>query len=303
MTMSTSHRNAAIYCRVSTRQQAEDGSSLDSQEVACRRLAAAQGFTIIQAFKEDFPGTELARPLLDQLRSGVKSGAYAAVFCYATDRLSRSPVHLALIAEECQKCEVELVFVTEPLDSSPEGQLLTFVRGWAAQLEREKIKDRTIRGKQARMKQGKLPQGTGRTGSAFGYSYNRVTGKREVREEEALVVAEIFNFCDSGISPNRIAVILNERGITSPMGCLWDPRTVRFLLRNEIYVGKTWSGRTRRVHLGGKRVAYANRPVSEWVEIKDATPAIIAPELFSRVQERLSRPFRVAGRVGEKYLL
>ena len=63
------HTNAAIYCRVSTRQQAEDGSSLDSQEVACRRLAASQGFTVTQVFKEDFPGTELARPLLDQLRA------------------------------------------------------------------------------------------------------------------------------------------------------------------------------------------------------------------------------------------
>ena len=66
------HTNAAIYCRVSTRQQAEDGSSLDSQEVACRRLAASQGFTVTQVFKEDFPGTELARPLLDQLRAGVR---------------------------------------------------------------------------------------------------------------------------------------------------------------------------------------------------------------------------------------
>src|SRR5207248_11737677 len=127
MTTST-HSNAAIYCRVSTRQQAEDGSSLDSQEVACRRLVASHGFTVTQVFKEDFPGSELARPLLDQLRSAVKSGAYAAVYCYATDRLSRSPVHLALIAEECQKCEVELVFVSGRLDSSPEAQLVSLVR-------------------------------------------------------------------------------------------------------------------------------------------------------------------------------
>ena len=52
---------------------------------------------------------------------------------------------LALSAEERQKAEVGLVFVTEPMDNSPEGQLLTFVRGWASALEREKIKDRTGR--------------------------------------------------------------------------------------------------------------------------------------------------------------
>jgi site-specific DNA recombinase len=192
-TIATSaHSSAAIYCRVSTRQQAEDGSSLDSQEVACRRLAASQGFTVTQVFKEDFPGTELARPMLDQLRGGVKSGAYAAVFCYATDRLSRSPLHLALIAEECHKCDVELVFVTELLDSSPEGQLLTFVRGWAAQLEREKIKDRTIRGEAARIASGRLPQGTGRTGTAYGYRYDKATGRRTIEPAEAVVTIELF---------------------------------------------------------------------------------------------------------------
>jgi DNA invertase Pin-like site-specific DNA recombinase len=72
--------NAGIYCRVSHSSTSPGGSSLDSQEVACRRLAPSQGFTVTQVFKEDFPGTELARPLLDQLRSGVKAGAYAAVF-------------------------------------------------------------------------------------------------------------------------------------------------------------------------------------------------------------------------------
>src|SRR5258708_13103188 len=202
-TMATSaHRKAAVYCRVSTRKQAEDGSSLDSQEVACRRLAASQGFTVTQVFKEDFPGTELARPLLDQLRAGVKPGTYAAVYCYATDRLSRSPVHLALIAEECQKCDVELVFVTEPLDSSPEGQLLTFVRGWAAQLEREKIKDRTIRAKAPRIPPARLPQRTARTATAYGYRYDKASGRRTVEPAEAIVITELFQGCAPGLSPS-----------------------------------------------------------------------------------------------------
>jgi site-specific DNA recombinase len=233
MALST-HTNAAIYCRVSTRQQAEDGSSLDSQEVACRRLAASQGFSITQVFKEDFPGTELARPLLDQVRTGVKSGAYAAVFCYATDRLSRSPVHLALIAEECQKCEVALVFVTEPLDSSPEGQLLTFVRGWAAQLEREKIKDRTVRGKAARIASGRLPQGTGRTGAPYGYRYDKATGRRTVEPAEAVVITELFEGCATGLSTYKLADRLNLAELPSPLGMKWHPRTVLNILRNPI---------------------------------------------------------------------
>src|SRR6266542_3975913 len=235
--MSTNaNTNAAIYCRVSTRQQAEDGSSLGSQEVACRRLAVSQGFTITQVFTEDCPVTELARPQLDQL--------------------SRSPVHLVLIAEECQKCEVELVFVTEPLDSSPEGQLLTFVRGWAAQLEREKIKDRTIRGKAARIASGKLPQGTGRTGTAYGYRYDRATGRRTVEPSEAVVITELFERCATGTSSYKLADWLNHSGILSPLGRKWHPRTVLFILRNPIYMGVTYFNRRQRVHISGKRHTY-----------------------------------------------
>jgi site-specific DNA recombinase len=181
--MLVDNQAAAVFCRVSTKRQAEEGTSLQSQEVACRQLAQERGCSVVTVFLEDYPGTELQRPFLDELRAGIKQGQWKAVFCYATDRLSRSPVHLALIAEECDKAGVTLAFVTEPLDTSPEGQLLTFVRGWAAQFEREKIKDRTQRGTAVRATQGKMPRGTGI--GIYGYRYDPGTGKRYVNEDEA----------------------------------------------------------------------------------------------------------------------
>jgi site-specific DNA recombinase len=220
----------------------------------------------------------------------VKSGAYTAVFCYATDRLSRSPVHLALIAEECQKCEVALVFVTEPLDSSPEGQLLTFVRGWAAQLEREKIKDRTVRGKAARIASGRLPQGTGRTGTAYGYQYDKATGRRTIEPAEAVVITELFEGCATGLSTYKLADRLNLAELPSPLGKLWHPRTVLNILRNPIYMGVTYFNRTQRVHISGKRHTYVGRPQSEWAVIDGATPAIVDADLFRTVQARLDQP-------------
>ena len=178
----------------------------------------------------------------------MKSGTYAAVFCYATDRLSRSPVHLALIAEECQKCEVALVFVTEPLDSSPEGQLLTFVRGWAAQLEREKIKDRTIRGKAARIASGRLPQGTGpHRQTRMAISMTRPAAAEPSNQAEAVVITELFEGCATGLSTYKLADRLNQAELPSPLGALWHPRTVLNILRNPIYMGVTYFNRTQRV--------------------------------------------------------
>jgi site-specific DNA recombinase len=143
-----------------------------------------------------------------------------------------------------------LVFVTEPLDSLPEGQLLTFVRGWAAQLEREKIKDRTVRGKAARVAPGRLPQGTGRTGAPYGYRYNKATGRLTIEPGEAVVITELFEGCTTGLSTYKLADRLNLAKLPSPLGTLWHPRTVLNILRNPIYMGDLLQPPPARAHLG-----------------------------------------------------
>ncbi len=181
---------AVAYCRVSTKAQAEEGTSLESQQKACERLAMEKGYEVSQVFKEDWPGDSLDRPELNRLRDLMRSDHVSAVVCHATDRLARNPIHLAIFAEECQKNEIELLFVTEPLDNSPEGQLIQFVKGYAAQIEREKIRERTVRGKHMRAVQGKLPQGTGK--GIYGYRYNKTVGRRVVVQTEADVIRRMF---------------------------------------------------------------------------------------------------------------
>ena len=119
---------AAIYCRVSTKAQAEDGTSLETQQRACTEAAHERGYRTLPEliFREDWPGDSLDRPQLSRLRELVRTRSVEAVICYATDRLCRNPIHLFIFAEECEKANVPLVFVTEPLDASPEGQLIRF---------------------------------------------------------------------------------------------------------------------------------------------------------------------------------
>jgi site-specific DNA recombinase len=58
---STTTKKAAIYCRVSTAGQEEDGTSLDTQEARCRQYATTQGYTVEEAhvYREVYTGTEL----------------------------------------------------------------------------------------------------------------------------------------------------------------------------------------------------------------------------------------------------
>jgi len=152
-------RRVVTYSRVSTQDEEREGSSLDSQQEACVNFAKEQGYDVseIQMLREVRSGLTLDRPVLNQLRDWVHNGEVEAIIVYSTDRLSRDPLHLLLLAEEFEKRGTKLDRVTEPIDNSLEGQLLGFVRGWASKLESLKIRERTMRGKRDKAKSGKLP--------------------------------------------------------------------------------------------------------------------------------------------------
>src|SRR5215212_10420337 len=93
-------RRFAVYLRVSTERQEDEGSSLATQEAACRRFALDQGGSVNDRhiYRETFSGAELwERPKLSQMREAVRRNEVDAVVCYAIDRLSRDPVHLGVI--------------------------------------------------------------------------------------------------------------------------------------------------------------------------------------------------------------
>lgn len=301
--MQSGTRRAAVYCRVSTGAQAENGTSLESQRDACLKLASARGYVVPEdlILLEDWTGADLERPKLELAREAVRNGSIGALICYSVDRLARDPIHVGIIAEECAKREAELLFVLEPLDNSPEGALIRYVKGYAAQIERERIKERTIRGKRSRARQGYLVQGTGK--GIYGYRYMPEAKKRAIYEPEAQIVRRMFEACVAGESCYSIAVSLNREGVPALGGGLWHPLTVKRILTNPSYKGKTLFGQTRRIALGGNRRRLERRNPEEWIEIPGATPAIIAESLFDAAQEALGRPKRNPAMPMRKYLL
>ena len=280
---------AAIYCRVSTEDQEREGTSLISQREACLAKAKELGWEAPEVLKEVKSGLTLERPLLDKLREWIKNKEIAGLICYSTDRLSRDPLHLLLIAEECEKANVELVFVTEPMDNSMEGQLLGYVRGWASKLEALKIRERSGRGRKQRASNGRLTCGGGN--KLFGYDY--IAGKgigegvRVKNSKEAGIVTSIFDwFANEYLTLNGIITRLYSLGIKSPTGNdVWCKATLQKMLRQTAYIGKTYA-------FNGS------------VELPDATPAIVDIATFEKAQARLERNKELARRNRKReYLL
>ena len=84
---------AAIYCRVSTLEQATEGYSIGVQKEKLAKYAELQSYEIEDIYSDEgFSGKNLHRPAMERLISDVKSGRIDIVLIYKLDRLSRRAV-------------------------------------------------------------------------------------------------------------------------------------------------------------------------------------------------------------------
>jgi len=276
-------KTAAIYCRVSTEDQEREGTSLQTQLEACRNYCQDKGYDVAHRFSEAYSGLTLERPKLDELRELVRNEQADVVVVYCLDRLSRDPTHGVILTQELEKHHITLEAVTEDVDNSELGKLISYIRGFASKLEAEKIKERTMRGKKARAREGRMVGGFHIT---YGYDYIKRNGKngghRVINETEAKWVRQIFNWLVSdGLTTGAIRDKLIANDAPTKIGKRWVKGSVIAILKNPAYTGKTYAF-TSINHRPRKK------PQEDWIELSsDVTPAIISQELFKTAQKQL----------------
>ena len=276
----------AIYLRVSSPEQEKEGTSLETQEEACRHKAESAGYhgARVEVFREQGSGPDPDRPLLRQLRQNINDGKYAAVFIFEPDRLTRDQLQNFMFRLECEQAGVELHFVKGQAGTSDEDRLIQFVEGYVAQKEWRKISERTTRGKLAVAQAGRMPVGA----ASYGYDYDKVSRKRTINILEAAVVRRIFEMSAAGIGTRRIARILNSEGITTKRGGQWDATVVFRILKRESYIGVDYYRRTSHPTVRGRRGKEEQLPREEWIRIEGFSPPILSAPFFAEVQKGLS---------------
>jgi len=275
----------AIYCRVSTEDQEREGTSLQTQLEACLNYCQTkEGYEVAYRFSEAYSGLTLDRPKLNELRELVRAGAIDIVIVYCLDRLSRDPTHGVILTQELEKHHATLEAVTEDVDNSELGKLISYIRGFASKLEAEKIKERTSRGRKAKAKQGMIPGGG--FSHIFGYDYiNKIgqqSGRRVINENEAEIVRKIYHWLvDDHMTTFAIVFQLRELQIpTKKSGSHWRRSAVYNILTNPAYTGRTYAFTTA-------NHKQFSRDKADWIELPGVTPRIISDELFEAAQERL----------------
>ena len=224
----------AIYVRVSTTSQVEEGYSIDEQKAKLSSYCDIKDWNVYKIYTDGgFSGANTDRPALEGLIKDAKKRKFDTVLVYKLDRLSRSQKDtLYLIEDIFIKNNIAFLSLQENFDTStPFGKAMIGLLSVFAQLEREQIKERMQLGKIGRAKAGKSMMWAK---TSYGYDYHRETGTITINPAQALAIKFIFESYLRGRSITKLRDDLNEK---YPKHVPWSYRSVRTILDNPVYCG------------------------------------------------------------------
>jgi site-specific DNA recombinase len=287
---------AAIYVRVSTEEQANEGFSIQAQLADLHRYAEIHNMEIVEQYvDEGYSGKSIeGRPHMQRLLKDSRQGKFNVVLVYRIDRLARKLKDALEINDEFERNGVQLVSINENIDTTtPMGKMVFQMVGSIAEMERNTIVGRVKMGMTERAKQGKFNGG-------ICLGYDSVNKTLVVNEEEAAIVREIFNLAEQGLGYKAIVGHLNGKGYKTKKGNAFSVNGVKDILSNPIYIGKVRFN--QKENWSEKRRKGQNK---EYIEVDGEHEAIISEEQWERVQNlrkkrsykpsRSEKPFILSG--------
>jgi site-specific DNA recombinase len=307
-----------LYARVSSVTQAKE-KTIESQISAIIDYAESWGEKIdpsLYFIDNGVSGASLERPGLDLLRDRALEGELSKVYVLSPDRLSRKNAYQILLIEEMKRLGVEFCFTNRQIGDTPEDQMLLQMQGIVAEYEREKILERSRRGKLFAAKQGKV---NALSGAPYGYYYQKSTESQDatyiIHPEESEVVKEAFQlYCRYDFSIGKIAKeFTNKAYLTRTGKTTWERSVIWGMLKNPAYKGQAAfrktkvAKRTKKIKpvINGKKAksrefsSATRRQEEEWIFIP--VPAIIDEKTFEFAKNRLEKNKKLSPRNNKKY--
>lgn len=250
----------AIYCRVSTIEQSEDGYSIDEQERLLSKYCEDNDYTIFKVYSDKgISGKSIkARPAMREMLKDADDKKFDMVITWKINRIARNMLDLLKIIDLLEKNDICFKSYSENFETeTPMGKFSLQMMGAVGELERGTIAQNVKMGMMARAREGRWNGGI-----VLGYDVkereNSTNKKRRdtelvINEKEAEVIRTIFTMYSQGNGYKAITNYINKFGYTTKKGKPFSVGSIKDILTNPIYIGKirynvrpNWSEKRRR---------------------------------------------------------
>jgi site-specific DNA recombinase len=234
----TTMGEAVIYTRVSTSEQAEKRSSLDSQAKICTDFAIGRDITIDRIFREEGESAKTAdrTKLLEMIKyCQDHRGEIKYVIVFKVDRFARRAEDHLMLKALLMKAGVQLLSATEPIENSNTGRLMETILAGFAEFDNGVKSERSSGGMKSRLEEGGWVHL-----APIGYRNIRDDQKRPTLEADEMapnVQGFLMEFAKGKFAHQEAHKLALSYGIKSKSGKQISPNGVSKMLRNPLYAG------------------------------------------------------------------
>lgn len=253
-------KQVALYCRVSTIEQAEEGYSIAEQETLLTEWCSNMDYIVTKCYSDrGISGKAINnRPALKELLKDAEEKKFDMVLVWKINRISRRLTHVLEIAEILERNNITFKSYSEPFETdTPAGKMQFQMMALVGEFERGTIAQNVKMGMCAKAKAGEWCGG-----QVLGYDLvplekqqgaKRTKTALTINEREAESVILIFNEYANGKGYKAITNQLNKLGYKTKKGNNFSVVSIRNILTNPVYIGKirynvrqNWSEKRRR---------------------------------------------------------
>lgn len=236
-------KKVAIYARVSTTEQAEEGYSIDEQVRVLNEYCTKEGYEVFDEYIDrGISGKNItSRPAVQRLLVDAEYKAFDMVLVWKMNRLARKSLDLMSIVDKLNSKNIAFRSYTEKYETeSPTGKLQFQMMAAIAEYERNNIAENVKMGMIARAKDGSW-----NGGQVLGYDVITVKSENkkkkqtrlEINMKEASTVRKIFELYTSGYGYKSIANQLNKNGYRTKKDKTFSLNAIKSIVTNPIYAG------------------------------------------------------------------
>jgi len=230
-------KRAVLYCRVSTKEQVEEGNSLVSQEKICRDYAFKNGYDIAEIFIEQGESAKTAdRKELQRLLAycSDRKNKISYVIAYKIDRISRNVYDYSQLRIILKRYGVEIKSTTEHFEDNPAGRFMENIIANVAQFDNDVRAERCAGGMKEAMREGRYVWV-----APLGYDNSRIMGKATIVPNKlAPLVRKTFEAIAKNTFPaEEVRKMMIKEGLVSKKGKAMSKSQFYRFLKNECYAG------------------------------------------------------------------